>query len=483
MPKLISVGLVFILVLASSLLLETASATAPSPANTWGNVTPANANLSSSLDCGNYGAYTIVVDPQRASDLYTHFDCQGVWKSTDYGQTWTGPINTGTNGATAGDGAGGISIATQGAGNPPALMLASIRGPGTGFWKSTDGGVSWTNYQITPPNPWSGGQDVYWPDVDPYDPSHLLLNVHEANGIRESFDGGQTWHAVNEDPGMCSAKTCPPLNFTGVVSGQSFIGTSFTKFIDTGVASTTRTTWLTIAEKDSGSIGTWRTTNAGASWTQINNYGHIHGNFQLYQSPLHDGILVMGATNGVTGAGGVLRTTDYGQTWSNVGVGTPQLGIAFGTSDLIWADQAGACGLLPACNQDPQFQTAAYPGTSGWATVPQPTGLNFGAGAGASTFDGTEYVMVTANWGAGIWRYVESPSAGSTSTATPTPLGVSSSTPTPVGVSTSTPSPTSTPRGRAPTSTATATVVGQATATPTPTEMPTSTRVAPPRRP
>ena len=53
--------------------------------------------------CGNYGTKTVQVDPLRPGDVYTMFMCQGVWKSSDYGQTWSGPINTGQNGMTVGD--------------------------------------------------------------------------------------------------------------------------------------------------------------------------------------------------------------------------------------------------------------------------------------------------------------------------------------------------------------------------------------------
>src|SRR5579859_5728666 len=46
----------------------------------WTNVSPSNADLVNGLTCGNYGTYTLAVDPARPSDMYTHFDCQGMWK-------------------------------------------------------------------------------------------------------------------------------------------------------------------------------------------------------------------------------------------------------------------------------------------------------------------------------------------------------------------------------------------------------------------
>ncbi len=125
-----------------------AAEAAPAAVNgTWTNVTPIGVDLADDLPCGNYGSITMAADPARPSELYTQFHCQGVWKSTDYGLTWFGPINTGQGGAGA-SGAGGLAIARGPDGQPPILYAAGIRGTGLGFWKSVDGGVSWTNYRV-----------------------------------------------------------------------------------------------------------------------------------------------------------------------------------------------------------------------------------------------------------------------------------------------------------------------------------------------
>ena len=153
-----------------------------------------------------------------------------MWKSTDYGLTWTGPINTGS-GAAGARGAGGLAIAAGPAGQPPILYLATIRasaGGGEGFWKSIDGGVSWTTYNVAP-----GGsrQDVYPPSVDPSDGNHLIMAAHELNGLYQSIDGGRTWTSIPMNPGM---------NQNG--------GTAALFFINTGNPSTTRSTFLYLAQ-------------------------------------------------------------------------------------------------------------------------------------------------------------------------------------------------------------------------------------------
>jgi hypothetical protein len=354
--------------------------TSGSGGGVWTNVTPSGVDLTNPLDCGNYGTITSVSDPARPSNLYTQFNCQGVWKSIDYGNTWTGPINTGSGGSGV-RGAGGLAIAPGGSGQPPILYSAGIRGTGTGFWKSTDGGVSWTNYNVAP-----GGsrQDFYPPVVDPYSGNHLLMNGHEMNLIVQSVDGGQTWTAVPMAAGM---------NENG--------GTGFLFFVNTGNAGTTANTWLWTAQGTGGAIGTWRTASGGSSWTKVDTNEHPHGEAQFYQ-PDTTGVIYMAGIYSQLGWG-VLRSADYGQTWIHVG-NTSGEAVVFGTPNKIYAMYSWACGQ---CIIDPATEIAAQPGMTEWASASTPSGMAMGPAQVAVVFDGTRYVIVTANWLSGIWRYVE----------------------------------------------------------------------------
>jgi hypothetical protein len=69
------------------------------PDGVWVNVTPSN------LAPLDFGPGPIVTDPLRPSDLYMGGGGDGLWKSTDYGNTWT-RINT-----TIGYVASGVGIA------------------------------------------------------------------------------------------------------------------------------------------------------------------------------------------------------------------------------------------------------------------------------------------------------------------------------------------------------------------------------------
>ena len=224
----------------------------PTTFGTWINVTPSNANLTSTLSCGNYGTESVQADTANPGNMYTEFNCQGIWKSTDYGQTWTGPINTGTNAAKVSDCAGGITISpSRTTGGVPTLYQSCIRGTGMGFWKSVDGGVNWVNYPLVPPLP--STQDVYPPTVDPYNPNHLLMAAHEQDYLLQSNDGGHTWATVTLNSGMLG----DPVNTAAIF------------FINTGNASTTANTWLWIAQISGGLYGTWRTSNGGTVWKKV----------------------------------------------------------------------------------------------------------------------------------------------------------------------------------------------------------------------
>jgi hypothetical protein len=350
------------------------------PPGVWIDVTPAGVDLTNALGCGNYGTQSMQADPANPGHFYTLFMCQGIWRSTDYGQTWSGPINVGMNGADAGDCAGGITIGPAAAGAEPTLYVSCIRGNGLGFWKSTNGGVDWTRFTVAPG---AARQDFYPPVTDPHDASHLLMAGHEMNVLAESADGGETWTSVPTDVGMAEQG-----------------GTAGIFFIDTGGAASTRQTFLWLAQQ-SDVYGTWVTLDAGAKWTRVDGNEHEHGNSQIFQ-PDTSGVVYMAGVYSALGWG-VLRSADYGVTWAHVGATTNE-NVVFGTPKNVYAMNSGAAGLDAVV--DPAFQVAPAPGTS-WTSPGTPAAMKQGAAQAAVTSDGTNNVIVTANWGAGIWRYVE----------------------------------------------------------------------------
>lgn len=347
----------------------------PTTFGTWTNVTPSSVDLTA---CGNPGSPSIQVDPAHRSNLYALFSCLGIWKSVDYGATWSGPINTGTNGLLARDCEGAIAISPGSTAATPTVYQECIRGS-TGFWRSTDGGVNWTRITINA----TTRQDYVSPAVDPYDPNHLLMTGHEFDSLIESFDGGLTWTSVSLDSRML------------INSGTGF-GNSFVFFIDSGSALATGRTWLWMAGGGSGGFGTWRTANSGASWTQVDTNEVSGGSTQIYQ-PDYNGVLFMAGSGSGLGQG-VLRSSDYGQTWAHVGLSN----IATVVTGTPGKNVYSMC----SCSST-SFAVASDPGTGTWVSPGTPSALTHGAAQIVIVNDGTHNVLVGAMESAGLWRYVE----------------------------------------------------------------------------
>ncbi|HXU83849.1 MAG TPA: hypothetical protein VN914_20785 [Polyangia bacterium] len=332
------------------------------PPGVWINVTPSSmpaVDLRPSKDA--FGPGSIVGDPARPSDMYVGGSKSGLWKSTDYGNRWT-QINK-----TIPDVPRGVVIAVAGT-TPATVWAAGYRS----IHKSTDAGVTFKQTTLM--------VDLYSLKVDPYDPTHLISGLHEADGIYESSDGGITW------------RKAPGGGFpTGGVSWYPF-------FIDTGNSITTRGKWFAIAQ---GGGSATMTSDNGATWTvpaALRGLQHPHGVAQIFQ---HGNTLFVAGINGP--GQGVYRSTDLGGTWARVDGGMAPLSVVWGTDKNVYATYSWACSN---CNVGTNFQTSPQPGTS-WSKANVPSALVMGANSLVVTNDGNHNIFVGLMWDQGMWRYVE----------------------------------------------------------------------------
>ena len=134
--------------------------------------------------------------PGRPNVFYIGVNNGGVWRTTDAGRTWQPLFDEQPTGSI-----GALAVAPS---NPDIIYVGSGEGlqrpdlsVGDGIYKSTDGGQTWTHLGLR------DGQQIGAIIVDPRDPNRVFVAVlghpygpNEERGVFRSTDGGQTWEKV-----------------------------------------------------------------------------------------------------------------------------------------------------------------------------------------------------------------------------------------------------------------------------------------------
>ncbi|HYS08743.1 MAG TPA: hypothetical protein VEP66_08355 [Myxococcales bacterium] len=245
--------------------------------------------------------------PQKPGVFYVGAVNGGVWRTDDYGRTWTPIFDDQPTGSI-----GALAVAPS---NPEILYVGSGEGlqrpdlsTGDGIYKSIDGGRTWQHLGLR------DGQQIPQIAVDPKDPNRLFVAVlghpygpNEERGIYRSLDGGESFHRVLYkdpdtggadvliDPGdprivyavLWEARQGPWENgeFSGPGSGlyKSVDGGTTWKPLTRGLPdfqhdglgriglgiapSRTSRLFATVQVKDSGFL--YRSDDAGESWARI----------------------------------------------------------------------------------------------------------------------------------------------------------------------------------------------------------------------
>jgi photosystem II stability/assembly factor-like uncharacterized protein len=229
----------------------------------------------------------------------------GIWKSTDYGISWTNI----TDGALPGDSnsIGALAVAPS---NSKIIYAGTgesdIRGDfitGDGVFKSADAGKTWHA---------AGLADTHTISkivVDPNDPDIVyassmghVFKPNDERGVFKSTDGGKTWQKslfVNGDTGAVDLVMDPKNPNT----------------LYTAMWQAYRNAW-SLSSGGPGS-GLYKTTDGGAHWTNIS---HARGFPQGILGKI--GVTVEASDSRVVYAivqakeGGVFRSADGGATWT-----------------------------------------------------------------------------------------------------------------------------------------------------------------------
>lgn len=134
--------------------------------------------------------------PQQPNVFYIGINNGGVWKTTDYGRTWT-PIFDDQPTGSVGD----IAVAPS---NPQILYVGCGEGlqrpdlsVGNGMYRSADGGKTWQHLGL------ENAQQIAGVDVDPNNPDRVFVAAlghpygpNPERGIYRSLNGGKSWDRV-----------------------------------------------------------------------------------------------------------------------------------------------------------------------------------------------------------------------------------------------------------------------------------------------
>ncbi len=218
----------------------------------------------------------LAVDPGSAATLYAGTAGGGVLKSVDGGTSWA-PAAVGDLVYRDFD-----PHVTALAIDPdvPATLYAAT---GQAAYTSTSGGAAWS--RLTPPAPLS------FPQVVAIEPGRTAVWVGGFDGVARSTDGGATW-------------TSPTDGFNRRVLSLAF---------DPGAAQT--------VYAGTDRTGVWKSSNAGATWVEVNNDGGAgwvrSGRIvALAVDPAHPGTVYAGVDGRA-----VWKSTDGGGSWSPVSQG------------------------------------------------------------------------------------------------------------------------------------------------------------------
>lgn len=330
-------------------------------ASSWRSLGPTNA-------AGMIKA--IAVHPTQNGTIYAGGENGGVWKTTNGGGSWF-PLS---------DSLPFLSVdsmaISQSSPNIVYVGTGSVHQGGVGILRSTDGGVTW-QFPTNVPN----GR-IYRMSLHPQNPDELVIGTNL--GIHRSVDGGSTWTRpltnkmvfdVVRDP------TNPLVLFAGASDDNYNTPPKhhIYKSIDGGMTWSERSNGLPTGEIDSitqqvriaiapsnpqilyaalvtsqaNGSRVFKSTDGGTSWvdlpgisaspdSNVRNFlgGQTFRNITITVAPDNPNVVI---------AGGLImvRTTDGGQTWSNILITTPnrihadQVDMAWEGSKLYIASDGG----------------------------------------------------------------------------------------------------------------------------------------------
>jgi photosystem II stability/assembly factor-like uncharacterized protein len=227
----------------------------------------------------------------------------GVWKTTDAGTVWQPIFDSQPVGSI-----GALAVAPS----DPKIIYAgtgesdirSDLASGNGVYRSTDGGAAWKQIGLT------DSRQISRILIDPSDARTVYVGVlghaygpSAERGVYKSVDGGETWqHVLDRGPNVGIADIA--------------MATAQPKILFATTWNAHRSTWSTYAPLEGPGNGISRSTDSGATWTELTGHGLPEGKWGRTGIALSaDGRRVY-ATIDCPGHAGLYRSDDGGDTWT-----------------------------------------------------------------------------------------------------------------------------------------------------------------------
>jgi photosystem II stability/assembly factor-like uncharacterized protein len=227
----------------------------------------------------------------------------GIWKTDDYGRTWTPIFDDQPTGSI-----GSIAVAPS---DPNVIYAGSGEGlqrpdlsVGDGIYKSTDAGKTWTHLGLR------DGQQIPQIAVDPRDPNRILVAVaghpygpNPERGIFRSTDGGRTFAKVlfkDENIGGADVlfdPSNPDIAYAGLWEAR-------------------QGPWENAAWNGAGG-GVFKSTDNGKTWKQLAGglpTGIIQANLAIAPSSSNRLFASLALSPGLV----IYRSDDAGETWTRI---------------------------------------------------------------------------------------------------------------------------------------------------------------------